>query len=109
MPRSLEGRTAIVTGSGRNIGRAIALALAAEGASVVVNGHRDSDAVDGVVAEITDRGHSAAGVMADVSVPEDVDHLVREATAAFGPVDIAVSNVGVRRRQAPLPLASARG
>jgi len=100
MPRSLAGHTAIVTGSGRNIGRAIALALAAEGADVVVNGHRDSDAVDGVVAEITDLGSSAVGVMADVSVPEDVERLVREATAAFGPVDIAVSNVGVRRRQA---------
>jgi 3-oxoacyl-[acyl-carrier protein] reductase len=100
MPRPLAGRTAIVTGSGRNIGRAIALALAADGADVVVNGHRDAAAVDGVVREITDRGDSALGVMADVSVPGDVDRLVREAIGAFGTVDIAVSNVGVRRRQA---------
>jgi NAD(P)-dependent dehydrogenase (short-subunit alcohol dehydrogenase family) len=100
VPRPLEGRTAIVTGSGRNIGRAIALALAADGANVVVNGHRDTGAVDGVVEEITTRGDKALGVMADVSAPDDVDRLVREAAAAFGTVDIAVSNVGVRRRQA---------
>jgi len=100
MTRPLEGRTAIVTGSGRNIGRAIALALAADGAAVVVNGHRDAAAVDGVVGEITARGDRAVGVMADVSVPGDVERLVGEAGDAFGPVDIAVSNVGVRRRQA---------
>jgi len=100
MTRPLDGRTAVVTGSGRNIGPAIALALAADGAAVVVNGHRDAAAVDGVVTEITARGDRAVGVMADVSVPGDVERLVGEATDAFGPVDIAVSNVGVRRRQA---------
>ena len=89
-----------MTGSGRNIGRAIALALAAEGARVVVNGHRDRDAVDAVVGEIEGSGGRAVGVIADVSLPEDVERLVGEATDAFGGVDIAVSNVGVRRQQA---------
>lgn len=97
---SLAGQTAVVTGSGRNIGRAIALALAAEGARVVVNGHRDRAAVDSVVGEITASGGSAVSVIADVSVPADVERLVREANEAFGVVEIAVSNVGVRRRQA---------
>lgn len=96
---SLSGRTAIVTGSGRNIGRAIALALAAQGASVVVNGHRDRAAVDAVVREIVDAGGRAHGVMADVSSPEDVARLVGEALAHFGSVDIAVSNVALRRMQ----------
>jgi NAD(P)-dependent dehydrogenase (short-subunit alcohol dehydrogenase family) len=96
----LEERTAIVTGSGRNIGRAIALALATAGANVVVNGHRDSEAVAAVVSEIEALGGSAVGVIADVSVPEQVERLIAEATNAFGGVDIAVSNVGVRRQQA---------
>lgn len=98
-PRLLEGRTAVVTGSGRNIGRAVALTLAAYGANVVVNGHTDAPAVDTVVAEIVDAGGDAIGVMADVSTPGEVAHLVEEATWAFGAVDIAVSNVGRRRRQ----------
>jgi 3-oxoacyl-[acyl-carrier protein] reductase len=97
---ALQGRTAVVTGSARNIGRAIAVALAAEGANVVVNGHRDAVAVESVVEEISNLGGKAVGVMADVSVPEEVERLVRESSAAFGGVDIAVSNVGVRRRQA---------
>ena len=97
---TLQGRTAVVTGSGRNIGRSIALAFAAEGARVVVNGHTDRGRVDAVVAEIEAAGGSAIGVMADVSSPDEVQRLVSECEAAFGPVDITVSNVGQRRRQA---------
>jgi NAD(P)-dependent dehydrogenase (short-subunit alcohol dehydrogenase family) len=99
MSGALAGRTAIVTGSGRNIGRAIVLAFAAEGANVVVNGHRDRDAVDAVVAEARLLGANATGVMADVSSPDEVHALVCAAEEAFGAVDIAISNVGVRRRQ----------
>ena len=96
---SFSGRTAVVTGSGRNIGRAIALALAEGGASVVVNGHRDRDAVDAVVAQIRGAGGKALGVMADVSSHDEVSELVRRTVAEFGSVDIAISNVGVRRKQ----------
>ena len=93
------GRTAIVTGSGRNIGRAIALALAEGGASVVVNGHRDQEAVDRVVREISAAGGRALGVMADVSSHDQVAELVRRTVAAFGSADIAISNVGIRPKQ----------
>lgn len=93
------GRTAIVTGSGRNIGRAIALALAAGGANVVVNGHRDKQAVDGVVREIEAAGGRALAVMADVSSHDEVAGLVAQAAERFGSVDIAISNVGMRRKQ----------
>lgn len=97
---SLRGRTALVTGSGRNIGRAIALALAGAGANVVINGARDRAAVDRVVGEIRDAGGEALGIMADVSEPAAVQAMVDQATGHFGAVDIAVSNVGRRRRQA---------
>lgn len=96
---TFAGRTAIVTGSGRNIGRAIALAFAAAGANVVVNGHRDRDAVDGVVREIEQAGGRAYGAMADVSSHEQVEEMVRQCVQRFGSVDIAVSNVGIRRMQ----------
>ena len=102
---SFTGRTAIVTGSGRNIGRAIALALAEGGAKVVVNGHSDREAVDAVVAEIRRAGGKALGVMADVSVHDEVDELVRKTVDAFGSADIAISNVGIRRKQAFLDIS----
>jgi len=92
-------RSAIVTGSGRNIGRAIALALAAQGASVVVNGHRDRAAVDAVVKDIADAGGRALPFMADVSKHDEVAAMVRACAEAFGSVDIVVSNVGIRRLQ----------
>jgi NAD(P)-dependent dehydrogenase (short-subunit alcohol dehydrogenase family) len=95
----LAGRTAIVTGSGRNIGRAIVLALAGAGANVVVNGHRDRDRVAAVADAARALGVGAVGVMADVGDPDDVRRLVETAVATFGAVDIAVSNVGQRRRQ----------
>ena len=95
----LAGRTALVTGSGRNIGRAIALSLAAQGAQVVVNGHSDRAAVDGVVDEIRAQGGKALGVMADVSVDAAVARLVHTGAEHFGSMDIVVSNVGIRRKQ----------
>lgn len=95
----LAGHTAVVTGSGQNIGRAIARLFAREGAAVVINGHTNRANVDAVVEEITNEGGRAVGIMADVSHPEEVAHLVAAAEQAFGPIDIAVSNVGRRLRQ----------
>lgn len=92
-------RTAIVTGSGRNIGKAIALALAAQGANVVVNGHSDRAAVDATVKDIAAAGGKALAHMADVSKHDEVAAMVKAAADAFGSVDIVVSNVGIRRMQ----------
>lgn len=94
---ALAGKVAVVTGSGRNIGRAIALAFAREGAAVAVNGSRDREAVDRVVGEIHELGARAIGVMADVSDPDAVADMVSTVHDQLGPVDIAVSNVGVRK------------
>jgi 3-oxoacyl-[acyl-carrier protein] reductase len=99
VPRSLGGRTAIVTGSGRNIGRAIALALAEAGANVVINGHRNVGALDEVVDECREKGVGALACLADVGCPDAVSGMVEAARARFGSVDIAVSNVSVRKHQ----------
>src|SRR4051794_14150226 len=96
---SLSGRTAIVTGSGRNIGREIALTLARYGAAVVVNGHRDVAALDAVVAEIASFGGEAIAIAADVSDYQAVSAMVEQAAERFGSVDIIVNNVAVRRHQ----------
>jgi 3-oxoacyl-[acyl-carrier protein] reductase len=96
----LDGRVAIVTGSGQNIGAAIARKLAEAGAAVVVNGHSSVSNVERTVAQIQGAGGRAIGVMADVSDPSHVARLAREAADAFGRVDIAVSNVGRRLRKA---------
>jgi NAD(P)-dependent dehydrogenase (short-subunit alcohol dehydrogenase family) len=102
----LSGRVAVVTGSGRNIGRAIVLAFAREGAAVVVNGHADRSAVDAVVGEARTVGVEAIGVMADVGDPTHVARLIAEARSAFGKVDIAVSNVAVRKKQPFLEISN---
>ncbi len=95
---SLTGKVALVTGAGKNIGRTIALDLAAQGASVVVNGRSDRAAVDGVVAEINAAGGQAIGCLADVSNADSVQAMVEAAVAAFGGIDILVSNAGLRRQ-----------
>lgn len=92
-------RTALVTGSGRNIGRAVALSLAAQGLRVVVNGHRDRAAVDAVVDEIRSAGGEALGLMADVSQDGEVARLVLQTVEAWGSLDVLVSNVGIRNKQ----------
>jgi NAD(P)-dependent dehydrogenase (short-subunit alcohol dehydrogenase family) len=100
-----SGRTAIVTGSGKNIGRAMALSLAAQGANVVVNGHQDRAAVDAVVEEIKASAGQAMGFMADVSEDLEVAEMVKATVAQYGSVDIAVSNVGIRHKQAFLDIS----
>jgi NAD(P)-dependent dehydrogenase (short-subunit alcohol dehydrogenase family) len=90
------GRTALITGSGQNIGRAIALAFARLGANVVVNGHRNQAAIDGVAAEARALGVGALAVLADVADAVAVQAMVDQATATFGGVDISVSNASLR-------------
>ena len=92
----LKGKTALVTGSGRNIGRATALALAREGANIVVNARANQAEVDAVAQEVRDLGVQALPVLADVADKSAVDSMVAQALEAFGSVDILVSNVAIR-------------
>ena len=93
----LRQRVAIVTGASRGIGRAIALALAAEGANVVVNYASSSTAAQEVVAAITDAGGTAVALQADVSKLEQVDSLLKDTIEKFGRVDVLVNNAGITR------------
>ena len=95
----LDGQTAIVTGSSRNIGRAIALVLAADGACVVINARNDEEGADAVVAEIETAGGRAIKHMADVTDEVAVDGLAQAAIDAFGGISILVNNAAVRRQQ----------
>lgn len=103
--KPLAGRTAIVTGSGQNIGKAIALHFARAGANVVVNGHRNRAALEKVVKEIEEAGAAAMPYMADVGDPDAVEGMVSEAQAKFGSVDITVSNVSIRKHQPLLDIS----
>jgi 3-oxoacyl-[acyl-carrier protein] reductase len=95
MPDSLTDRVALVTGGSRGIGRAIALALAAEGAAVAVNYRkRESEAVE-VVAEIERAGCRAIAVRADVSIHADVQAMIAEVNARLGAIDVLVNNAGM--------------
>jgi 3-oxoacyl-[acyl-carrier protein] reductase len=93
----LRGAVAIVTGASRGIGRAIALALAGEGASVVVNYASSSAAAEQVVAEIATAGGEALALQADVSKSEQVDALLNAAMEKWGRVDVLVNNAGITR------------
>lgn len=90
----LKGQVAIVTGAGRGIGRAIARKFAAEGASVVVSARSENE-IQGVVAEIQDRGGRAAPVQADLAREADCKKVVDSARAAFGAIHILVNNAGI--------------
>ncbi|MEM8637270.1 MAG: 3-oxoacyl-[acyl-carrier-protein] reductase [Cyanobacteria bacterium P01_G01_bin.54] len=95
--QKLQGKVAIVTGASRGIGRAIALHLAREGATVVVNYARSSTAAEDVVAEITAAGGTAQAVQADVSQGEQVDTLVKTTKDAYGSIDVLVNNAGITK------------
>ena len=93
----LIGNRALVTGSGRGIGKAIALELARCGADVVINDFGNMDGANDVVAAIEEMGHKATAIEADVSSFEDSARLVKEATAFLGGLDIIVNNAGITR------------
>jgi NAD(P)-dependent dehydrogenase (short-subunit alcohol dehydrogenase family) len=97
---TLDGRVAIVTGSGHGLGTTYARALAAEGAAVVV-ADLDGDAARQVAGELTANGARAIGVRVDTSDEDTVGAMAREAESAFGGIDILVNNAGWR----PLPAA----
>lgn len=93
----LSGRVAVVTGSSRGIGRAIAVKLANLGAKVVVNYNSSEDAAQEVVEEIESGGGEAIAVKADVKDAEQAKALIEAAQQSFGGVDILVNNVGITR------------
>jgi NAD(P)-dependent dehydrogenase (short-subunit alcohol dehydrogenase family) len=96
MDLGLKGKVAIVTGGTQGIGRATALRLAAEGASVVLCA-RGRERLDAVAAQVRAAGGAVHAVAADVSVAADCERLVGEAVGAFGGVDILVNNAGTAR------------
>ena len=102
----LTNRVAVVTGSARGIGQAIALRLAEAGADVVVNDiEAATGSLDSVAAEIKAMNRRSLAVTADVSSPEDVTRLVEAANGTFGKVDILVNNAGVTRDQLVLRMS----
>lgn len=89
----LDGKVAVITGSGRGIGRGIALCLAEAGADIVVAARRQED-IDSVCAEIEALGRKALAVCADVTNPDDMERLGQAAIDTFGSLDIWVNNAG---------------
>jgi 3-oxoacyl-[acyl-carrier protein] reductase len=98
----LAGKTAVVTGASRRMGRAIALRLAQAGAAVVVNARTSAQDAAGVVHDIEKQGGRARAILADITDPDAVRLMAEQTTAAFGRVDILINTVA-RRSHTPLP------
>ena len=96
MDLTLNGKVAMITGGSRGLGRQCALALGREGCAVAICG-RDGETVEKTVAELAGLGVKANGSQADVTNSEDAERFLEETTAALGPADILVNNVGGRR------------
>jgi NAD(P)-dependent dehydrogenase (short-subunit alcohol dehydrogenase family) len=92
---TLSGKVAVVTGAGRGIGEAVAVELARKGARVALAAKTATE-INAVAAEINSTGGLALAIPMDVGVPEDVQHLFQAVESHFGPVEILVSNAGVR-------------
>jgi 3-oxoacyl-[acyl-carrier protein] reductase len=97
--KELDGKVAIVTGAGRNIGRAIALALAESGASIVVNVRSNRAEADAVAREIEAAGGKALVHIGDVADASSVQAMADAAMKAFGRIDILVNNAALRREK----------
>jgi 3-oxoacyl-[acyl-carrier protein] reductase len=97
--QELGGKVAIVSGAGRNIGRAIALHLAQAGAAVVVNARSNQTEADAVVAEIKAAGGKAIAFLADVADAAAVEAMAQATLTAFGRIDILVNNASLRREK----------
>lgn len=101
----MNEQVAIVTGSSRGIGKAIALQLARDGFNVVVNYHKNKEQADKVLAEIQSAGGQGIVTAADVSSPEDAKRLIDTAVQAYGRVDVLVNNAGINKDQLMLRIS----
>ena len=93
----LQGKTAVVTGGSRGIGRAIALAFAEQGAEIAIVATKRSEAAEAVIAELVSKGSNARLYACDVSDPEAVTRVMAQILADYGHVDILVNNAGITR------------
>lgn len=101
MTRVLEGKVALITGAGRGIGRAVALAYAREGASLALCSRTKEELLAADEA-VRDQGAAALSETCDVSQAREVESFVERAIGAFGRIDVLVNNAGVAHRAAPL-------
>ena len=92
----LDDKVALITGSGRNIGRATALKFAAEGADIIVNARSNREEAEAVAEEVRALGRRALPVLADVSNKEQVDSMVKLGLDEFGKIDILLNNAAIR-------------
>src|SRR6188474_723057 len=99
MTQELAGKVAVVTGAGRNIGRAIALALAEGGASVVINARANRGEAEAVAREIESSGGKAIAHIGDVADAGSVQAMADAAARQFGRIDILVNNAALRRER----------
>lgn len=99
---NLHNKVAVITGSARGLGKAIAERYAALGADIVINYSRDKASADEVVENIKKLGSKVIAVQADVSKVPDLERLFAEAKAAFGKIDIVVANAGIELVETPV-------
>lgn len=93
----LKGKTAVVTGAGRGIGKAIALKLAELGANIVINYRSSSKEAEELIKEIEDKGSKAIAIQGDVSVFAEAENIMKKAVEAFGSLDILINNAGITK------------
>jgi 3-oxoacyl-[acyl-carrier protein] reductase len=96
MGKGIDGKVALVTGSGRNIGRATVLKLAAEGVNVVVNARANEQEANAVVREAQALGVKAIAILADIGKKDEVEAMAAKALSEFGRVDILINNAAIR-------------
>jgi glucose 1-dehydrogenase len=104
---TLKGKVAIVTGGNTGIGKAVVLALAAEGASIVIDYVADPDATEALEQQVRDLGDAVTAVKADVSKIADLEMLIATAVDSFGRLDIMVNNAGIETRTSVLDTTEA--
>lgn len=99
---TLQNKTALITGSARGLGKAIAERYASLGANIVINYSKDKASADEVVSNITAMGVKVIAIQADVSKVADIERLFEEAKKAFGKIDIVVANAGIEMFDTPV-------
>lgn len=100
--KNLKNKVALITGSARGLGKAIAERYAALGADVVINYSRDKASADEVLSNVLAMGVKAIAIKADVSKVADLEYLFNEAKKAFGKIDIVVANAGIEMVEVPV-------